>query len=195
MDYKKFTDEELVKMAQSKDAEAMTTVIERYKNYVKIAVRPYFICGGDSEDLLQEGMLGVFRAVETFNGKASFKSYVYICIKSGILSLIRKYNSDKNKPLNNFISLSGDSETDVDKNCLMSSLKDNPEKTIIDTEGEKEFFGKVEKSLSSLEFKILNLFLEGYSYLEIANKLSKNEKSIDNALQRIRKKVAVIYGE
>ncbi len=195
MDYKKFTDEELVKMAQGKDAEAMTTVIERYKNYVKIAVRPYFICGGDSEDLLQEGMLGVFRAVETFNGKSSFKSYVYICVKSGILSLIRKYNSDKNKPLNNFISLSGDSETDLDKNCLMSSFKDNPEKAFIDTEGEKEFFGKVEKSLSSLEFKILNLFLEGYSYLEIANKLSKNEKSIDNALQRIRKKVALIYGE
>lgn len=195
MDYKKFTDEELVKMAQGKDAEAMTTVIERYKNYVKIAVRPYFICGGDSEDLLQEGMLGVFRAVETFNGKSSFKSYVYICVKSGILSLIRKYNSDKNKPLNNFISLSGDSETDLDKNFLMSSFKDNPEKAFIDTEGEKEFFGKVEKSLSSLEFKILNLFLEGYSYLEIANKLSKNEKSIDNALQRIRKKVALIYGE
>lgn len=195
MDYKKFTDEELVKMAQGKDAEAMTTVIERYKNYVKIAVRPYFICGGDSEDLLQEGMLGVFRAVETFNGKSSFKSYVYICVKSGISSLIRKYNSDKNKPLNNFISLSGDSETDLDKNCLMSSFKDNPEKAFIDTEGEKEFFGKVEKSLSSLEFKILNLFLEGYSYLEIANKLSKNEKSIDNALQRIRKKVALIYGE
>ena len=195
MDYKKFTDEELVKMAQGKDAEAMTTVIERYKNYVKIAVRPYFICGGDSEDLLQEGMLGVFRAVETFNGKSSFKSYVYICVKSGILSLIRKYNSDKNKPLNNFISLSGDTETDLDKNFLMSSFKDNPEKAFIDTEGEKEFFGKVEKSLSSLEFKILNLFLEGYSYLEIANKLSKNEKSIDNALQRIRKKVALIYGE
>ena len=195
MDYKKFTDEELVKMAQGKDAEAMTTVIERYKNYVKIAVRPYFICGGDSEDLLQEGMLGVFRAVETFNGKSSFKSYVYICVKSGILSLIRKYNSDKNKPLNNFISLSGDSETDLDKNFLMSSFKDNPEKAFIDTEGEKEFFGKVEKSLSSLEFKILNLFLEGYSYLEIANQLSKNEKSIDNALQRIRKKVALIYGE
>ncbi len=195
MDYKKFTDEELVKMAQDKDPEAMTTVIERYKNYVKIAVRPYFICGGDSEDLLQEGMLGVFRAVETFNGKSSFKSYVYICVKSGILSLIRKYNSDKNKPLNNFISLSGDTETDLDKNCLMSSFKDNPEKAFIDTEGEKEFFGKVEKSLSGLEFKILNLFLEGYSYLEIANKLSKNEKSIDNALQRIRKKVALIYGE
>lgn len=195
MDYKDYTDEELVKMAQEKNADAMTAVIQRYKDFVKVAIRPYFLCGGDSEDLLQEGMLGVFRAVETFNGKYSFKNYVYACVKNAILSLIRKYNSDKNKPLNNFISLSGDSDFDLEKNALMISFKDNPEKTFIETESEREFYQKIKQNLSKLEYKIFNLYIEGYSYQEIARRLEKNEKSIDNALQRIRKKVASIYGE
>ncbi len=195
MDYKDYTDEELVKMAQEKDTDAMTAVIQRYKDFVKIAIRPYFLCGGDSDDLLQEGMLGVFRAVETFNGKYSFKSYVYACVKNGILSLIRRYNSDKNKPLNNFISLSGDSDFDAEKSALMISFKDNPEKTFIETESEKEFYESIKRNLSKLEYNIFNLYIEGYSYQEIAQRLDKNEKSIDNALQRIRKKVASIYGE
>lgn len=195
MDYKALSDEKLVTLAQDKDTKAVTEIFERYKSFVKIVIRPYFLVGGDSEDLMQEGLLGVFKAIETFNGKSSFKSYVYLCVKSGILSLIRKYNSDKNKPLNNFISLSGMGEGDSDKAEYMATGEADPEENFIAHEEKSEFLEQVEKILSKLEYKIFCLYVEGYSYSEIACKLNKNEKSVDNAVQRIRKKVAAEYSE
>lgn len=193
MDYSKLSDEELVFKAQGKDESAMTELISRYKHYVKKSVRPYFLAGGDSEDLIQEGMLGVFRAIETFNGKSGFKSYVYLCVKTGIISLIKKYNSDKNKPLNNFVSLNEGEPNAISE--VAATAVFNPETSVINSESEKELVDKMKDELSKLEFNILTLYLEGYSYAEIGEKIGKNEKSIDNALQRIRKKVAHLYGE
>ena len=189
MDYINLTDEQLVSLAQEKDTEAMSTVINRYKNLVKKVARSYFLIGGDTEDLLQEGMLGVFKAVETFNGKSGFKSYVYICVKTSIISAIKKSNCDKNKPLNNYVSISGNKDSDADKNQFVISLESDPETDFINKEAEVELQNKIKSTLSNLEFNILSLFLKGYSYIEIGEKLNKNAKSIDNALQRIRKKL------
>ena len=193
MNYQDFTDEQLVSAAQNKDDAATAELISRYKNYVKSIVRPFFLAGGDSEDLIQEGMIGVFKAIETFNGKSSFKSYVYLCVKTGIISLIKKYNSDKNKPLNEFISLSSMGQICVSDEIAATAYLD-PEKNVIESERETELIEKMKGNLSGLEFKILSLYLEGYSYAEIGYKTGKNVKAIDNALQRIRKKVAFLYG-
>lgn len=193
MNYELLTDEELVCLAQKNDETATTEIISRYKNYVKKIVRPFFLAGGDAEDLLQEGMLGVFKAIETYNGKSGFKNYVFICVKTGIISLIKKYNSDKNKPLNGFISLSELSAENATGETA-ATLYADPEKKVIESEGEKELIEKMKDELSKFEFKILSLYLDGYSYAEIGAKTGKNVKAIDNALQRIRKKVACLYG-
>lgn len=191
--YGEMSDEELVLLAKGNDENATTELISRYKNYVKRIVRPFFLAGGDSEDLLQEGMLGVFKAIETFNGKSSFKSYVYLCVKTSIISLVKKYNSEKNKPLNNFVSLSSPAIYKIAEE-IAATLYIDPEKTIIESEREKELIEKMKDGLSKLEFNILSLYLGGYSYSEISLKTGKNVKAIDNALQRIRKKAGLIYG-
>ncbi len=188
-DYSSLTDEQIVELAQSNDALAMETIVARYKNYVKKVIRPYFIIGADYEDLLQEGMIGVFKAVQTFNGKASFSSYAYLCIKSSVYSAIKKSQREKNKPLNNYVSLCGDADNDVDKNEFIVSTADDPETSYIDKESEGEFLKSIRGELSDMEYNILTLFLQGYSYKEIGNKYSKSEKSIDNALQRVRRKI------
>lgn len=191
MDYTGLSDEELVVKAQLKDSAAMDELIARYKSFVKKCVRPYFLVGGDTEDLIQEGMVGVFRAVETFNGKSSFRAYVYSCVKNGIITLIKKYNSEKNKPLNGFISLSGDDDTARE---VAASATEDPETRFLDLEAESELIESMKNILSRFEFTVFRLFLDGYSYAEISDKLKKNEKSIDNALQRIKKKVDAVYG-
>ena len=191
MDYSSLKDEELVLKAQHNDAAAMDEIISRYKSFVKKCVRPYFLVGGDGEDLIQEGMVGVFRAVETFNGKSSFKAYVYSCVKNGVISLIKKYNSDKNKPLNGFVSLSG--EDDIARE-VAASATENPENRLLYIEAETELMAGIKKTLSKFEFNVLKLYLEGYSCSEISAVLNTNEKSIDNALQRIKKKVIAFYG-
>lgn len=191
MNYNAASDEELVVLAKNNDENATTELISRYKNYVKKIARHFFLVGGDSEDIIQEGMIGVFRAIESFNGKSSFKSYVYLCVRTGIFSLIKSFNSDKNKPLNNFISISYPLDVSAE---IAATTSIDPEKDIIESEREKELIEKMKDKLSALEFKILTLYLGGYSYGEIGAKTNKNVKAIDNALQRIRKKIACLYG-
>ncbi len=189
MDYNSLTDEQLVSLAKENDSVAMETVIERYKNTVKIMSRRYYLTGGDQDDLLQEGMLGVFHATMTYNGKSTFKSFAYRCISSHLINVVRKFTTDKVKPLVNFVPLSGDGENDVDKTLLAVGIDGDPETTLINEETESELKEIITKRLSSLENGILTLFLQGYSYLEIAEKYNKTEKSVDNAIQRIRKKL------
>ena len=189
MDYQSLTDEELVEKAKSGDTVAMETVIDRYKNTVKILSRRYFLTGGDSDDLLQEGMLGVFRATMTYNGKSPFKSFAYRCINAHLINVVRKFTRDKNKPLMNFVSISGDGENDVDKSLLAVGIDGDPLTTVINAETESELKNVITNKLSDFENGILTLFLQGYSYSEIAERINKSEKSVDNAIQRIRKKL------
>lgn len=189
------SEEELVFLAQGGDEAAMETVIEKYKSLVRAIARSFFLSDGDNEDLIQEGMLGVFRAVNTYNGKAGFKSYAYQCVKNSIISAVKKSSRDKNKPLCNYVSLSGFVGGDNDKTELIIDSCADPETRYIDSESTSEFFNKIKGILSDFEYEILTIFLQGYTYAEIGAKLNKSAKSIDNALQRIRRKITAVLCE
>lgn len=189
LDYKKMTDEQLVLLAQIKNENAIDELFDRYKYIASAVAHSYFLNGGDSEDLLQEGLLAVFKAITTFNTKYNFKNYVYKCVKNRIITVITSSNRYKNQPLNNYISLSGTFDSDIEKNEIITDNEFGPEETYINTESEKELKAVINECLSAYEHKILVYYLKGYSYREISEKLNKKEKSIDNAIQRIRKKI------
>ncbi len=193
MRYSKFTDEELAFLAKT-DELALEKLMEKYKPMINAQARSYFLNNGDVDDLVQEGMIGVFKAITSFNGKSSFKTYVYTCIRSSIITAVKKSNRIKHKPLNNYISLSGSEGDDADKNLLLSDKNFDPEKNYIEMESEKELKKAIEESLSTFEHEILILYLQGFSYSDISKKTGKREKSIDNALQRIRKKLTNLNG-
>lgn len=195
MDYEKLSDEELVVLAKEGNEQTMEILIKRCKYIVLGLSRSYFLSGGDTEDIIQEGMIGVFRAVMTFNGKSSFKSYAYLCIKSSIISLIKKSTRQKNKPLNNYISLSDYYDIDMTKTDVFLDEKFQPEQECIDNESVNELKEKISKILSVLENKILHYYLQGCSYEEISRLVNKDIKSIDNAIQRIRKKILTNIAE
>lgn len=184
------SDNELVKLAKT-DNEALETLFNRYKIMLNAICRSYYLINGDDDDVMQEGMIGLFKAINTFNESYVFSSFAYRCIKNSIISAIKKSNTNKNKALNNFVSLSGSVEDDIDKSAIVSAgANHNPEFTFINSEAEKELRSKISELLTSLELEILRLYLDGYSYQDIASNLHKNVKSVDNAIQRIRKKLA-----
>ena len=191
IEVKKLSDEQLVSLAQLKDESAIDELFDRYKYIASAVAHSYFLNGGDSEDLLQEGLVAVFKAITSFNGKSSFKTYVYTCVKNRIFNVIKSSNRYKNLPLNNYLSLSGsiDSDNDADKNEIIVDKHFGPEEVYINAEAESELKSIIEKVLSKFEYQILVYYLKGYSYREISEKIGKKEKSIDNAIQRIRKKI------
>lgn len=191
-DVKKLTDEELVVRINDNDLYAQDELFKRYKYVVLSIARKYFLIGGDPEDLVQEGMVAVFKAISTYSGKSSFSNYASACVKNRIISVIKDSNRNKNKPLNNYISLSGTVDGDLDKSVIITDTKFGPEESYINDERAKEIALAIKVALSDFEFDILNLYLKGYSYKEISEKKNKNEKSIDNAIQRIRKKILAV---
>ena len=192
MDCQNLTDLELFDLAKNNNFDAIEQLLDRYKNIVDTIIRPYYLIGGDVEDLKQEGMIGLFRAIVTFNGTVAFKTYAYKCIKNRIFTLIKQANRDKNKPLNNYVSLSGYVDNDLDKSEIVLDDYPDPESEYISKENEANLRRIIKENLSEYENTILNLFLQGYSYEDIGNKVNKNSKSIDNALQRIRKKLVAL---
>ncbi len=195
MQYEILTDEQLCERAQSGDIAAIDVLIERYRTVVKSVVHSYFLSGGDKEDLLQEGMVGVFKAIKGYNGKSGFKTFASLCIKRNVLSAIKADGRDKHKPLNNSVSLTG---ADDDKNYEISVNREviDPETEIVNRESLAELKAGIHFSLSKFELKVLNLYLGGASYETIGEKLGKGAKSVDNALQRIRKKIErIVNGE
>ncbi len=187
---KNLSDEQLVELAQSKNETAIDEIFNRYKYIASAVARSYFFNGGETEDLLQEGMLAIFKAITSFNGKSNFKSYLYTCVKNRIFSVIKSSNTNKNKPLNNYVSLSSTNECDdSDKTIIIIDNNFGPEEICINTESENELKNIINDVLSEYEYNILVAYLKGYSYKEIGEKFSKKEKSIDNAIQRIRKKI------
>ena len=192
MEYVNLPDERLVEISKNGDNKATETLILRYKNLVRAIARSYFLADGALEDLLQEGDIGLFKAIEGFNGSSSFKSYAFICVKSAVISAIKKSNSNKNKPLNNYISISGIDGNDSDKSDIVIDSGFDPETGYINKESESELKLRIKDTLSAFEYKILTKYLSGYSYAEIGEETNKPIKSIDNALQRIRKKLKAV---
>lgn len=190
MIYENLADEKLFELVKENEYLATETLLKRYKSIVETVIRSYYLIGGDVEDLRQEGMIGLFRAIVTFNGSSSFKNYAFKCVKNRIFTLIKQSNRDKNKPLNNYVSLSGYDDNDADKTDIILDENFGPEAVFINRENELELRDIIKNNLSEYENTIMNLYLQGYSYVDISVKIGKNSKSIDNALQRIRKKLS-----
>ncbi len=183
-------DEQLWVKASSGDAAAEEELITEYSRLVKICSRPYFLAGGDSEDLIQEGLLGLLSAVRHYDPEkdVKFKTYAEFCIRRRLYSAIKSASRYKHIPLNDSISLESP-ELDANFTQGMFFLRD-PEEFVIARERVNEITDCLNGSLSQFESKVLGLYLNGMSYEEMAAEVNKPQKSVDNAIQRIRKKLA-----
>ena len=176
----------------NRDAQAEEALVLQYARLVRVCTRPYFLAGGDSEDLIQEGMLGLLSAIRTFDPRRNVKlsTYAEFCIRRRVISAIRTASANKHSPLNNYISLESP-QLDESNTSSAYFLRD-PEDFVIARERAVEVEKLLYGVLSRFESKALELFLEGMSYTEMAARLGKTHKSVDNAVQRIRRKLAQI---
>ena len=183
------TDEELWSLAHRGDPEAEEQLVKRYAVTVRVCARPYFLAGGDSEDLIQEGMLGLLSAVRHFDpGRdVTFKTYAEHCIVARLMTAVRTASRFKHRPLNDSISF--ESPEFNEKQILSASHLRDPEELVITRELTEEVYSALIEKLSALERAVLDLYLEGVSYSDIAARTGKSVKSVDNAVQRIRRKL------
>lgn len=195
MDYSVLEDVVLVEKAQNGDRRAADTLIDRYKTFVRVKTRAYFLVGADRDDIVQEGMIGLFKAIRDYSPdkQASFKYFADICITRQIITAVKTATRQKHSPLNSYISLSKPAYEDESERTLieMLSLRTslNPEEIMIDKENLKFTEEKIRKSLSEFELEVMEHYINGKSYTEIAQLLEKEPKSIDNAIQRVKKKI------
>lgn len=194
--YKEYSDELLVEMARAGDERAEEFLLKKYKDFVRSKARAYFLVGGDSDDLIQEGMIGLYNAISHYDESkaSSFMTYAAICINNKLLSAVSADNRKKNEPLNGYVSLYSVITDDAGEEASLSDvLPDtdnvNPENIILNEEQEKLARKRLLGKLSKLEKEILSYYLEGMSYSEIAGIIGRPEKSVDNAIQRIRSKM------
>lgn len=187
--YNEMTDEVLIERLRSGESAIADYLMEKYKGLVRKKARAMFLIGGDNDDLIQEGMIGLFKAVRDYQPgrEASFLSFANMCIDRQIYTAIKSSNRQKHQPLNMYVSLSsGEAEENLRDSCMEY---DNPEAILIDRENVAALEKEMQKSLSPLENQVLQLYLDGNGYMDIAEILGKTPKSIDNALQRIRGKI------
>lgn len=193
--YTEMTDEEIVELAQQGDQFAIEFLVDKYKNFVRAKARSYFLIGADKEDIIQEGMIGLFKAIRDYrlDKLTSFRAFAELCITRQIITAIKTATRQKHIPLNSYVSLNKpiyDEESDRTLIDILSTNKiTNPEDIIISREEFIFIEKKMGEILSSLEWKVLMAYLEGKSYQEIAAELKRHVKSIDNALQRVKRKL------
>ena len=195
--YKIAKDEELVLMAQNGDDGAQEYLLDKYKSLVRAKSRAYFLIGADSEDIIQEGMIGLYKAVRDYNEEknASFRSFAELCVNRQMITAIKAATRQKHQPLNSYVSLNKPVYEEESEQTYMDFLQSssssllNPEALLIGQENKTFLEDQMVKNLSSFETRVLVLYLQGRSYFEIAHVLDKPEKSIDNALQRVKKKL------
>ena len=192
-------DEELIKLYRDGNEDAIDIIFERYKYLVRKKAKAMYIAGGDNDDLIQEGMIGLYNAVRDYNEdrQASFATFAGMCINRHMMSAVTASNRKKNIPLNSYVSFDAPADGDEQSGTkLVEVLKpdneQNPEYMFIDREHTRLLEDKIISALSVYEKKVLDMYLEGKDYIEIAKELNKQPKSVDNAIQRIRIKVARI---
>lgn len=197
--YNNMSDEELLEAIKKDDTQALDFLICKYKDLVNSKVNKYFIIGAEKEDIIQEGLIGLYKAIKDYkpDKQNSFKSFANLCIERQLITAIKSSNRRKHMPLNSYLSLNmtayenedGNNETQV-MDVLETNIIEDP----LDTITKKEYMSNVENvidnSLSEFEKKVLNRYIQGESYVKIAEKLDAPVKSVDNAIQRIRKKTA-----
>lgn len=188
-------DEEVVVLAREGNIEAQEYLINKYKNFVRAKARSYFLIGADKEDIIQEGMIGLYKAIRDFRSDklSSFRAFAELCITRQIITAIKTATRQKHIPLNSYISLNKpiyDEDSDRTLLDVISGTRiTDPEELIISREEFYDIESKMGEILSSLEWKVLMYYLEGKSYQEIAGDLKRHVKSIDNALQRVKRKL------
>lgn len=192
----------LLEQAQRGNSDAITVLLENYKSMVRALARPLFLMDGEQDDLVQEGMIGLFKAIQTYDRRkgTAFESFANTCIRGQLYTAVRKSNRKKNQPLNSYISLYSieNSQENADKDGgfvidkTIPDWQNNPERIVVGREQKRDIQERLCNYLSKMEMQVLDLFLQGLTYQEIAGKLDKTPKSIDNALQRIKSKIKKI---
>jgi len=202
MDFSKYSENQIIEMARNGNGDAMDHILHRYGNLAKAKSRAYFLVGADNEDIIQEGMIGLYKAIRDFNPEKtpSFFPFAELCITRQIITAIKTATRKKHTPLNTYVSLSKPvgSEGDTDRtlaDTLIEYSNRNPEELLISKENTRDILNEIKESLSKLENKVLDLYLKGEDYREISAKLGKSPKSMDNALQRIKRKITQIIGK
>lgn len=188
--YDQYSDEELIFRLRQGETEISDYLMEKYKEFVRKKARAMFLIGGETDDLIQEGMIGLFKAIQNYqpDREASFQTFAGLCIDRQLYSAVQNSNRQKHLPLNTYISLSNEEESEHLEGSWNSRTED-PESIVIDQESTRNLEQEISKVLSPMENKVLDYYMKGYGYVKIAEIMGKTPKSIDNALQRIRGKI------
>ncbi len=193
-DYTPYSDESLIQKLRDGEKEVLDHLLEKYKGIVRKKARAMYLIGGETDDLIQEGMLGLFKAIQDYRPDKDtyFSTFANLCIERQMYNAIQGSNRQKHQPLNSYVSLS---EEMADESIFDNLLISNPESIIIDQETALDMERRIHQCLSPFENHVLDSYMRGRNYLQIAEEFEKSPKSIDNALQRIRKKVRHIITE
>ena len=193
--YEQMSDEEIIALAKAGNLPALEYILNKYTNFVKSRARPYFLMGADREDIIQEGMIGLYKAIRDFRSEklSSFRAFAEICITRQIITAIKTATRQKHVPLNSYVSLSRPVFDENSDKTLIDLIAENkcidPEELFINKEDYRSMGVRITEILSEMELRILSLYLEGKSYQEMSQELGKQVKSIDNALQRVKRKL------
>ena len=194
-EFEGMTEEEIVVEAKNGNSRAQEYVISKYESFVKVKSKSYFLIGADKEDIYQEGMIGLYKAIRDFNYEKSttFRGFAELCITRQIITAIKTATRQKHIPLNSYISLNKPVYDEESERTLLdiiaTSIVTDPEELIISKEELKHIESKMNELLSDLELQVVEYYLNGKSYQYIADKLKRDVKSIDNALQRVKRKL------
>ena len=187
----------LVALAKRGSADAYERIVRRYRGFVRVKASSYFLLGGDSEDLIQEGLVGLYKAIRDFRSdrESSFRNFAELCITRQIITAVKTASRNKHAPLNQCVSFAqtpaaaGDAETTLEE-ILPGPISEEPSERVIASEELRALVSRLSSVLSELESRVLSLYLDGHSYEEIGERLECDTKTVDNALQRVKRKVA-----
>ena len=192
--YLSMSDDDVVVLAQQGDGEALEYLLDKYKNFVRGRARSYFLVGADHEDIVQEGMIGLYKSIRDFkpDKQSSFRAFAELCVKRQIITAIKTATRQKHVPLNSYVSLNKPLYGEESDRTLLDVIEGrvtNPEELFIGQEDMSQIQEQIGTVLSDLEQQVLAAFLDGKGYQEIAERLGRHVKSIDNALQRVKRKL------
>ena len=194
--YNNMSDEDLIEIIKSGDKNALEYLINKYKDLVNMKVGKYFMIGSERDDIVQEGLIGLYKAIKNYSGdkQNSFKTFANMCIERQLITAIKSSNRQKHMPLNSYLSLNTKAYEDDEESNILDIFDSHQVEDPLDTITKKEYYETVEKaideSLSDFEKQVLSRYIQGESYVQIAEKLDSPVKSVDNAIQRIRKKAS-----
>ena len=193
--FEEMTDEQVVKIAQAGNGEALEYLLNKHKNFVRTKARSYFLIGADHEDIVQEGMIGLYKAIRDYKEEklSSFRAFAELCVTRQIITAIKTATRQKHIPLNSYVSLNKPIYDEESDRTLLDVITEdaptNPEEMLINREDLSVIEGRIGQMLSDLEKQVLVRYMEGKSYQEISEEMGRHVKSIDNALQRIKRKL------